>query len=151
VFRILCVLWLSSVYAQAQSNPLELGVDLTGTHLHKIDEAPIGIGLRGLLNFNAATALDAEITFYPGKVSVLSGLKAGVRFNRFGVFGKSRVGFWHFTQIYPAVDVGGILEYYASPRIAVRVDIGDTIIFYGGAQLGTVHNFQPGIGVSYRF
>ena len=144
-------LWLFSFCAHAQTKPLELGVDITGTHLHKIDEAPVGVGLRALVNLNEGNAVDAEVTKYPGKASVLAGLKSGFRFSRFGVFGKGRAGFWHFTRTYKAADVGGVLEYYPSPRVAVRIDIGDTIIFYGGAQLGTVHNFQPGIGVSYRF
>jgi hypothetical protein len=43
------------------------------------------------------------------------------------------------------------LEYYPSPKTAIRIDLGDTVIFYGGTALGTVHNFQPGIGFSYRF
>jgi hypothetical protein len=150
-FAILCVVAVSSICASAQTRSLELGVDVTGTHLHKIDEAPVGVGVRALVNLNPGNALDVEATKYPGKVSVLAGLKSGVRFSRFGVFGKGRAGFWHFTRTYAAADVGGVLEYYASPHVAVRIDIGDTIIFYGGAQLGTVHNFQPGIGVSYRF
>ena len=144
-------LWLFSFCAHAQTKPFELGIDLTGTHLHKIDEAPVGVGVRALVNLKEGNAIDAEVTKYPGKASVLAGLKSGVRLSRFGVFGKGRAGFWHFTRTYTAADVGGVLEYYASPRIAVRIDIGDTIIFYGGTQLGTVHNFQPGIGVSYRF
>ncbi len=113
--------------------PFEIGAVLTGTHLHKIDEAPIGIGARFLYNFTKQFALDTEVVGYPGKTSALFGTKTGFRFDRFGVFGKGRLGFWHFS------------------RTVVRIDIGDTIIFYGGAQLGTVHNFQPGLGFSYKF
>jgi hypothetical protein len=130
---------------------VELGVGVTGTHLHKIDEAPTGAGLRFLYNFSPKVALDTETIGYPGKVSALFGAKAGIRRNRFGVFDKSRFGLWHFTRSYFLVDVGGVLEYYPSSRSAVRIDVGDSIIFYGGSQLGTVHNFQPGIGFSYRF
>ena len=43
----------------------------------------------------------------------------------------------------------------AAPRLEfafqIRIDLGDTVLFYGGTALGTVHNFQPGIGFSYRF
>jgi hypothetical protein len=130
----------------------ELGIDFTGTHLHKIDEAPMGVGARLLLNLNKAAAVDAEVTKYStGKTSLLGGMKAGMRFERFGVFGKGRMGFWHFGQTHLAADVGGVLEYYPSRRVAVRIDVGDTVIFYGDTRLGTVHNFQPGIGISYRF
>ncbi|PYR92923.1 MAG: hypothetical protein DMG19_02390 [Acidobacteria bacterium] len=131
--------------------PFEIGAVLTGTHLHKIDEAPIGIGARFLYNFTKQFALDTEVVGYPGKTSALFGTKTGFRFDRFGVFGKGRLGFWHFSRSYFAADTGGVLEYYPSSRTVVRIDIGDTIIFYGGAQLGTVHNFQPGLGFSYKF
>jgi hypothetical protein len=129
----------------------EIGIGLTGTHLHKIDEAPVGISGRLFLNFHRNAALDAEVTRYPGKTSGLFGIKNGRRFDRFGVFGKARIGTWYFRRAYFAADLGGILEYYPSPRTAIRIDLGDTIIFYGGNALGTVHNFQPGIGFSYRF
>jgi len=130
---------------------VELGVDVTGTHLHKIDEAPTGGGARFLYNLSPAVALDMEVVRYPGKISALFGTKSGLRRARFGVFGKSRFGLWHFTRSYFAADIGSVLEYYPSSHTVVRLDIGDTIIFYGGTQLGTVHNFQPGIGFSYRF
>src|SRR6059036_2708615 len=68
---------------------------------------------------------------YPGKTSVLLGTKAGIRWTRFGVFGKSRFGLWRFTRTYFAADVGGVLEYYPSPHTALRIDSGDSIIFYG--------------------
>lgn len=129
----------------------EIGFGVTGTHLHKIDEAPVGISGRFFLNFSRSAAWDAEVTRYPGKTSVLSGMKIGKRLNRFGVFGKARAGIWHFDRAYFATDLGGVLEYYASRKTVLRIDLGDTILFYGGTALGTVHNFQPGIGFSYRF
>jgi len=147
----LCIVYSVSAHSLAQNTPFELGLDVTGTHLHKIDEAPVGVGARFLFNFAGGIALDAEVTRYPGKTSALFGTKTGVRLVRFGMFGKSRFGLWHFTRSYFAADLGGVLEYYPSSHTALRIDIGDTVIFYGGAQLGTVHNFQPGIGFSYRF
>jgi hypothetical protein len=129
----------------------EIGGGITGTHLHKIDEAPVGVYGRFFLNFTRSLALDTEVTRYPGKTSVLAGVKAGKRFDRFGVFGKARSGMWHFDRTHFATDVGGVLEYYPSQRTAIRIDLSDTILFYGGTVLGTVHNFQPGIGLSFRF
>jgi hypothetical protein len=130
---------------------IELGIDVTGTHLHKIDEAPTGAGARFFYNFASSSALDMEVTGYPGKISALFGIKTGFRRDRFGVFGKGRFGLWHWTRSYFAIDAGSVLEYYPSSHTAVRIDVGDTIILYGGTQLGTVHNFQPGVGFSYRF
>jgi hypothetical protein len=58
------------------------------------------------------------------------------------------------------MDVGGVLEYYPSPHTFMRIDAGDTIIYFGSARLfnrvnpdalGTIHNFQPGVGFGFRF
>ena len=129
----------------------EVAVGITGTHLHKIDEAPVGLYGRLFLNFNRNAAIDGEVTRYPGKTSVLVGIKSGKRLDRFGVFGKARSGMWHFDRSYFAADLGGVLEYYPSRHMTIRIDLGDTILFYGGTALGTVHNFQPAIGFGYRF
>jgi hypothetical protein len=120
------------------------------------------------------------------------GVKAGKRFTTFGLFGKFRPGFIGFTQSselfgthtvtvgptsfivgdfrrsrkqYFSLDVGGVIELYASRRIVTRFDIGDTIIKYGefvgeGFTLSrnilrrppeTRHNFQFTAGVGFRF
>jgi hypothetical protein len=149
---LLCIIAVAFICRPLPGAPqIELGVDITGTHLHKIDQAPTGAGARFLFNFSRNFAFDTEVMGYPGKMSSLFGAKEGFRGNRFGVFGKSRVGLWYMTRSYFATDLGGVIEYYPSPHTAIRIDIGDTIIFYGGTRLGTVHNFQPGIGFSYRF
>lgn len=142
---------VSTMKAQTHSPSLELGIQATGTHLHKIDETPLGGGVRVFFNFARSTALDAEVIRYPGKTSALFGMKSGFRLNRFGVFGKGRIGMWHFSRTFFATDIGGVLEYYPSPRTTIRIDLGDTILFYGGAALGIVHNFQPGLGLGFRF
>ena len=158
------VLWLfCSFPLHSQSIPLEIGIQVTGTHLHKLDQTPLGVGGRLLFDFAKSTSLDAEITYFGnlGAMSALSGIKSGFRSNRFGVFGKTRAGIWHFSgthfdprlnrKTFFTVDLGGILEYYPSRRTAVRIDLGDTVIFYESVRLGTVHNFQPGLGVGFRF
>jgi hypothetical protein len=153
----------------------ELGVQFTGVHLHKLDEAPFGVGARFFLNFTRSAALDSEFTHYPanpsgnfGESSVMAGVKSGWRGDRIGIFAKGRGGFWHFggsffdlrlnRKTIPAADLGGVLEYYPSPHTAIRIDLADTILFYGSqslfgftGRLGTVHNFQPGLGFSFRF
>jgi hypothetical protein len=129
----------------------EIGFGITGTHLHKIDETPVGVYGRFFLNFSRSIALDAEAAKYSGKTSVLAGVKVGKRFDRFGAFGKVRAGIWHFDREHFSSDIGGVLEYYPSRHTRIRIDVGDTILFYGGTALGTVHNFQPGIGFGYAF
>lgn len=88
----------------------------------------------------------------------LFGVKAGKRFKKWGVFGKFRPGVLSFSDgqfdFVPVttnpptgfgafgfnfetrrlttfvVDVGGVLEFYPSKRIVMRLDLGNTIIHY---------------------
>ncbi len=150
-WRVAALCFACSLPLSLNAQQLELGAGVTGTHLHKIDQAPVGISGRMFWNFTRDAALDAEVTRYAGKTSVLAGTKLGFRRERFGVFGKARAGMWHIDRSIAAIDVGGVVEYYPSAHITIRIDAGDTILYYGGAALGTVHNFQPGIGFSYRF
>lgn len=130
----------------------------------------------------------------------LFGIKAGKRFEQVGLFAKARPGFVRFSEgdlsrprpgivcvaVIPApagcfeavprthfaFDVGGVVEYYPSPRTILRFDAGDTIIRFGnhrvpivinpdpsvvqGVVVGfapseTTHNFQGSIGLGVRF
>ena len=88
----------------------------------------------------------------------LFGVKAGKRFKKWGIFGKFRPGVLSFsdgqfdfvpvTTIPPtgsgffgfefvtrrlttfAMDAGGVLEFYPTKRIVMRLDVGNTIIHY---------------------
>lgn len=118
-------------------------------------------------------------------LQVQGGAKLGKRFERFGVFGKMRPGavsfskavrfdmssspFRPFLEIerrtYFSMDIGGVFEFYPSPRIVVRFDGGDTMIRYGRTQVPTNtmsmpvehipsetrHQFQFSTGVGFRF
>lgn len=114
-----------------------------------------------------ATA-EAEINFLPGDRRVdfsavgigsrrdgrvlqgLFGVKAGRKFDKFGVFLKARPGFVQYSrgkqnisgttsdlrlsqdpETNAAFDVGGVLEFYPTKRITTRFDAGDTIIRFG--------------------
>jgi hypothetical protein len=128
--------------------PFELGIQFTGVHLHKLHETPYGIGLRVFYHIAPAMALDAEVDRYTDRTAGLLGLKTGSRRESFGVFSKVRTGWMNSV---PMLDLGGVMEYYPSPRTTIRIDVGDTIIFYGPERSrGTVHNFQPAIGFSFR-
>jgi hypothetical protein len=155
----------------------DIGLQLSGAHLHKIDEAPIGIGVRFGRSVTRLVVVDAEVTHAPennsgnfGETTALFGVRLGRRFGRFGMFAKAGTGATHFGGDYfrlrldrknfLTADLGGVLEYYPSTRTFVRIDAGDLIIYYGGARffngpnpdaLGTVHNFQPGFGIGLRF
>lgn len=85
------------------------------------------------------------------------GVKAGRRFERFGLFGKARPGFLSYGEVlrlegtdtiifdgrtfpvgrfgtarktYFETDLGGVLEFYPARRFVTRFDFGDTIIWY---------------------
>jgi len=155
----------------------ELGVQFTGMHLHKIDEAPLGVGTRFDYNFRSFAAAELELMHYPenpsgnfGESTVMLGTRLGKHFDRFGVFGIVRSGVIHFgggyftqrldQKTHSMMDVGGALEYYPNRRTVMRIDLGDAIVYYGNARLfnrpnpdglGTVHNLQPGFGFGFRF
>ena len=127
---------------------------------HSSRTAP-GVGTRLTYNVVRNIALEAEVNHFPeenqgtnrlgsGRITQgLFGLKAGRRFETFGVFGKVRPGLVSFGQTilgsrlengrlslisgrstHSALDVGGVVEFYPSRRLVTRFDIGDTIIRY---------------------
>lgn len=147
-------------------------------------------GAEGDLNFGRHLALDAALTLQPSTpvsrgVEGFFGGKAGLRTGRFGFFGKARPGFisqghqvreitvtagspttvrsGRLTD--PALDLGGVFEYYPSRRWALRSDVGDAVIFGNGTRFNmlggampfsfttgrTTHNFQFSTSVHYRF
>lgn len=172
--------------AQAQSvdSQFEIGGQLSIIDLGDIiSEKPLGVGGRFTYNATDHIAVDAEVNRFStpevdlNRTQGLFGVKAGKRFENapIGLFAKARPGFMRFhgerlpgstidgtTKF--ALDLGGVLELYPSKRTIVRIDVGDTIIFYndetirrfslpGGpqVQLGTSHNLQTSIGFGFRF
>ncbi|HJR08746.1 MAG TPA: outer membrane beta-barrel protein [Pyrinomonadaceae bacterium] len=129
------------------------------------------------------------------KSQALFGVKAGKRFESVGLFLKARPGFVRFSegdlsrprpgiacvavipapagcfeavpQTHFALDLGGVVEYYPSPRTIIRFDAGDTIIRLGNHRVPivlnnqqvvvgfappeTTHNFQGSLGFGVRF
>ena len=126
---------------------------------------------------------------------VLAGAKVGKRFEKWGIFAKARPGVVSFSRgefnavrITPggpfpveietnritsfATDLGGVLEFYPSPKIVTRFDVSDTIIHFRSRTINgigfnpitneftlvpftrparTTHNFQFIAGVGFRF
>ena len=134
-----------------------------------------GFGGRFSFNLTDNIAIEAESNYFTRTLSSPSilpaghmfqgqfGIKAGKRFDRWGVFGKARPGFVGFTQaselvgthtilfgsqtfvvgdfqvnktLYPSLDFGGVVEFYISRRWMTRMDFGDTVIRYGKYQVG---------------
>lgn len=113
----------------------------------------------------------------------LFGVKGGIRRNHFGIFGKVRPGFNSFSDVLTGVtssnqstptytyarannfvlDLGGIVEVYPTERGTVRIEIGDTHLFYPTREVdvdGTTetvpggkmqHSIQLMVGYGWRF
>ncbi len=170
----------------------EVGVLYTGVNLEGFGETVNGLGGRFGYNFHKHFALDTEFSFFPEthlgnrqfgqKTQAFVGVKAGTRTRRVGVFAKARPGVMFIGEITSgfncngtsfgqtcrpshnnfALDAGGVLEFYPSPRSIIRLDAGDTIVhlrtatgsFLLGTPAGasdTTHNFQFSVGFGYRF
>ncbi|MGB7844258.1 MAG: outer membrane beta-barrel protein [Candidatus Acidiferrum sp.] len=116
-------------------------------------------------------------------LQALVGLKGGIRRNHFGFFGKVRPGFHGYSQalrsitttglstpVYSygrsttfALDLGGIVEVYPGRRSTLRVEVGDTHLFFGTSNLnidGVIepvsggkmqHSIQAVLGYGWRF
>lgn len=146
-----------------------------------------GFGGRFTFNLTESVAFEAEGNYFTRtQFSTQGGHifqgqfggKVGKRFDRWGLFGKARPGFVGFTRVfdfvegaqtpaeipvetnyYPSLDVGGVVEFYISPRWMARFDVGDTMIRY--REIGvdgfilqpgqTRHNLQLSSGIGFRF
>ena len=166
----------------------------------------LGFGGRVGYNVTRHVTLEAEGNYFPRegsltdenftggrKVQGLFGVKAGRRYENFGVFAKARPGFVRFSAgnllatggciaIFPpplacfdvggeprtdfALDLGGVVELYPSPRTIIRIDAGDTILRSLTHNVPvrtspfnvvvpvpdrTTHNFQGSVGFGFRF
>jgi hypothetical protein len=109
----------------------------------------------------------------------LFGLKGGIRRNHFGIFGKVRPGFNSYSQALTAIsatgqesygrstnlvlDTGGIVELYPTEHGTLRIEAGDTHIYFGTRSVnedGVIlpfgggklqHTIQVMVGYGWRF
>ncbi|HEV2881210.1 MAG TPA: outer membrane beta-barrel protein [Pyrinomonadaceae bacterium] len=167
--------------AQAQDAPkVEVGVQFSSLSMSEINSSTEpGVGGRVTYNLTDDVALEAQFDFFPynrrfrgfrngGRIAQgLFGVKAGKRFEKFGIFGKARPGFTSFSagreevvvlsptvidfrpqrETHFATDVGAVLEFYPTRRFVTRFDAGDTIIRYGD----TTGTFITGTGTTGQF
>lgn len=172
-FLLLAVIWISlsvahgNVQAQTDDPPrYEVGAQFTSITKPDYNGGATepGFGGRFTFNLNKSVALEAVGNFFPHKCSfcgnlgdnagnisqAMFGVKAGKRFQKWGIFAKGRPGLVSFSQgdskyettapgnfqfIHHrltnfAVDLGGVLEFYPSKHIVTRFDAGDTLIKY---------------------
>lgn len=166
------MLLLCSALAHAQDKPgkFEIGANLTAIRNPELS-SEVGLGAGGDFNFGRHFALDAAVNWLPSNtregntVVGLFGVKAGKRFDHFGIFGKVRPGFISVDDVLrsstinlsssasffrfgrltqPALDLGGVVEYYPAKHWAFRWDLGDTLLFEENSPQITVIG-QPGV------
>ena len=174
-----------SVNASAQTDEVskvEVGIhftSLTKPNYYGGATEP-GLGARFTFNFNRSIAVEAVGNLFPHSCNYcggnlgdnsgiikqgLFGVKAGKRFEKWGIFAKARPGVVTFGQantIYTingtgpsasvavqrrgvsnfATDLGAVLEFYPSKRIVTRFEGGDTLIRYGSRN-GNFFGFDP--------
>ena len=149
-----------------------------------------GVGGYASYRFYGVFYLDGDVLYFPrgtdfsgahdgGTIlQALVGLKGGIRRDHVGFFGKVRPGFNSSSRALTsisasgdtyaratnfALDLGGIVEFYPSERSTLRVEVGDTHIFYSTRDvniLGTItpvpggklqHSIQLVVGYGWRF
>jgi hypothetical protein len=115
-------------------------------------------------------------------VQGLFGLKGGIRRNRFGFFGKVRPGFHSYSRALTSItagatgfangygrstnlvlDLGGIIEFYPAEHGTLRLEIGDTHVYFGTREINVAgthfsvpggdvrHTIQCMVGYGWRF
>ncbi|HEX8721262.1 MAG TPA: outer membrane beta-barrel protein [Pyrinomonadaceae bacterium] len=155
--------------AQERDAPkVEVGIQFTSLSVNLPGfggtENAAGVGGRVTYNLTDYFAVEAEGNLLPtglrrtyvtgGAAQQLqAGVKAGKRWNRFGLFAKARPGLVSFgdtetpvlvesggftnvdftreRKTHFSMDVGGVMEFYPSRKVLVRFDAGDTIIRFG--------------------
>jgi len=191
---------VSSASAQPSGSRFEVGGQLSTLQVSGSDLSAIhaGVGGRFVYNLTDWASLEAEGNYFPNdnvtfdsstpsndlrveyrrtRAEAFFGPKLGVRFQRFGIFGKVRPGFAHLSDggtactgsacaaanlLAPsyrtefALDLGGVFEFYPSSRIVARLDLGDTAIRYRSVAPpyehdAMNHSFTSRIGFGVRF
>lgn len=119
-----------------------------------------GFGGYASYRFYGALYLDGDVLYFPhgapagphdgGTIlQTTIGLKGGIRRNHFGFFGKARPGFHSYSQALTStndtgmsisygygrstnfvLDLGGILEFYPHESGTLRIEVGDTHLYF---------------------
>lgn len=202
VATVLCAWALGATVANAQpaSSRLEIGGQVNVLRLSDSSDTTVGIGGRVTYDVASWWSVEGEYQFFPDdtlsltsrvddgralgiayqrrRSTMLAGVKAGYRGERFGVFGKARPGVTVLSDrgvdcrgdacalvllAVPdyrpefALDLGGVVEWYPSPRWVARVDVGSLIVRHRssappcGAGTCTTGNLAASAGLGLRF
>jgi hypothetical protein len=175
------VLMVPAQNAQAQSRSrsetpkVEVGVQYSLLRFTDADQTDSGVGGRVTYNTSDNFSLETEFNFFPQervnfanltsansrRMQGLFGAKYGIRTQKFGIFGKARPGFIRFSEGSSpigspatefALDLGGVFELYPTRPVALRFDVGNTLIRFSSLGSGfTSNNLQVSTGLAFRF
>jgi hypothetical protein len=178
---ILCIAFLGAAgiaCAEEDFPTFDVAIQMPVMNLNgAVGEEPVGVGGRLGYHFSPLLILDGELDYFPenpsgnfGETLGLAGIRIGKEFDRIGVFANVRAGAINFgggdfslrlkDKTYPAIDLGGMIEYYSERHLFVRADLGDCIIpfgnttflsAYGPKRLGTKHNLLMSFGIGFYF
>jgi opacity protein-like surface antigen len=165
--------------AQSETPKVEVGAHYTLLRFRDFDVTDNGVGGRVTFNLTDNFGVEGELNFFPQKrtnsltsfifvdstrTQGLFGVKTGLRSEKAGIFGKFRPGFVRFGEnaVLPgqsftqfALDFGGVFELYPTRSIALRFDVGDTVIRFGSnltaGDTFYSNNLQISSGVAFRF
>ena len=129
---------------------------------------------------SSVPSIDLGIAHHRRRSEVFFGTKLGVRGQKLGVFAKVRPGFARLQHlgmgcvgescalvsmllVLPvyrtefALDLGGVLEFYPSPRTVARIDVGSMLVRHRSAappcwrRRCTTSDFTSRVGLGWRF
>lgn len=174
----------STAFSQSPDLPkFELAGEFTTFERESFDNrTEPGLGGRFTYNLNRVFSLEAAGYFFPKQcficgndgrvIQAVGGVKAGKRFEKWGIFAKARPGIVSFSDgefsLLPvgpvtqgttievirnrvtsfATDIGGVVEFYPSKRIVTRFDAGDTIVYFT-RRTTNVFQFDPVTSTSF--
>jgi Outer membrane protein beta-barrel domain len=168
--------------SQSETPKVEIGAHYTLLRFRDFDITDSGVGGRVTFNLTDNFGVEGELNVFPQKrtndsplttfplfvdssrTQGLFGVKTGLRSEKAGIFGKFRPGFVRFGEsgVIPgqsftqfALDIGGVFELYPTRHVALRFDIGDTVVRFGsnftGGDAFYSNNLQISTGVAFRF
>ena len=174
VVVVICLVQLQALAQSEELPKFEVAGEFTTLEREAFSQRRTepGFGGRFTYNLNKTFAIEAAGYFFPKKcfecrnegniVEGLAGVKAGKRYEKWGIFAKARPGVISFSRgtfdVVPpfigfpsipiqvefnrlttfAMDVGGVVEFYPSKRIVTRFDFGDTIVHFKRRDLHTI-------------
>ncbi len=179
---VLCAASPSLCVAQyAEPRRIEIGAAVGAINLNTITgEKPFALSARVGYRWAPTFGLELDVTSCPEDPSnnycqllIVAGPKAGVRLGPVDALGRLRAGAIRFdggafvalngrARTEPAIDAGATFELNMSPRVALRLDFGRTIVPMGDEPvaralppysrvLGTTVNPHGSFGVQFRF